>query len=46
MTTTQKIIKYLAVAFALFLSINIISGICSAIFSVPYLFGKKDAGKL
>lgn len=46
MTTTQKIIKYLAVAFALFLSINIISGICSAIFSVPYLFGKKDAGEM
>ena len=39
MTTFQKIIKYLAMAFAIFLSISIIAGICSALFTVSYLFG-------
>lgn len=38
MTTFQKIIKYLAMAFAIFLSISIITGICSALFTVTYLF--------
>lgn len=46
MTTIQRIIKYLAVAFALFLSVSIITGICSAIFSVPYLLGKKETGEM
>ena len=41
MTTFQKIIKYLALAFALFLSISIITGICSALFMVANLFGAK-----
>lgn len=39
MTTMQKIIKYLALAFAIFLSISIITGICSALFTVANLFG-------
>ncbi|MGM9550790.1 MAG: DUF4097 family beta strand repeat-containing protein [Clostridia bacterium] len=38
MTTFQKIIKYLALAFAIFLSISIISGICGALFTVANLF--------
>ena len=38
MTTMQKIIKYLALAFAVFLSISIIMGICGALFSVTYFF--------
>ena len=37
MTTFQKIIKYLAIAFAVFLSINIITGICGALFTVANL---------
>ena len=39
MTTAQKIIEYLAIAFALFLIINIISGILWAIFGVSFIFG-------
>ncbi|MGN0178647.1 MAG: DUF4097 family beta strand repeat-containing protein [Monoglobaceae bacterium] len=39
MTAFQRIIKYLAMAFAIFLSISIISGICGALFSVASLFG-------
>lgn len=39
MTTVQKIIKYLAIAFAIFLSISIIAGICSALFTIANLFG-------
>ena len=38
MTTFQKIIKYLAMAFAIFLSISIITGICSALLTVTYIF--------
>ena len=39
MTTAQRIIKYLAIAFAIFLIINIISGILWAIFGVSFIFG-------
>lgn len=39
MTTFQKLIKYLAMAFAIFLSISIITGICGALFTVANLFG-------
>lgn len=39
MTTAQKVIKYLAIAFAIFLIINIISGILWAIFGVSFIFG-------
>ena len=38
MTTFQKIIKYLAMAFAIFLSVSIITGICSALLTVTYFF--------
>ena len=39
MTTLQKIIKYLAMAFAIFLCVSIITGICGALFSVSYFLG-------
>ena len=39
MTTLQKIIKYLAMAFAIFLCVSIITGICDALFSVSYFLG-------
>ncbi len=38
MTTMQKIIKCFALAFAIFLSISIIGGICGALFHVSYFF--------
>ena len=41
MTTAQKVIKYLAMAFAIFLVVNIITGICGALFSVSYFFSGK-----
>ena len=31
MTTIQKVVKYLAAAFAIFLSVSIIGGICGAL---------------
>ena len=46
MTTFQKIIKYLALAFAIFLSISIISGICSALFTVANLFGTNTESEM
>ena len=39
MTTLQKIIKNLAMAFAIFLCVSIITGICDALFSVSYFLG-------
>lgn len=36
MTTMQKTIKYLALAFAIFLCISIISGICGALSAITY----------
>lgn len=42
MTTMQKIIKYLALAFALFLTVSIISGICGALFTVAHLLSGKS----
>lgn len=39
MTTAQKVIKYLAIAFAIFLIINIISGILWAIFGASFILG-------
>lgn len=41
MTTFQKIIKYLAMAFAIFLSVSIITGICGALFTVSNIFNPK-----
>ena len=46
MTTVQKIIKYLAIAFAIFLSISIIAGICSALFTVANLFGANTESEI
>lgn len=42
MTTAQKVIKYLAIAFAIFLILNIISGILWAIFGVSFIFGLQN----
>lgn len=46
MTTMQKIIKYLAMAFVVFLSTIIISVICGALFSARYFFGENTLGKM
>ena len=46
MTTVQKIIKYLAIAFAIFLSISIIAGICSALFTIANLFGANTESEI
>lgn len=43
MTTGQKIIKYCAMTFALFLILNILNGICSAVFCVAGLTGKNNS---
>lgn len=42
MTSWQKTVKYIALAFAIFLSISIISGICMALSSLTFLFGSKN----
>ncbi len=45
MTTTQKIIKYLALAFAIFLSVSIIGGIVAGVAGfagLSFLFGAED----
>lgn len=43
MTSAQKVIKYLAIAFAIFLIITIISGILSALYGLSWILGlKKD----
>lgn len=39
MTTLQKVIKYLAAAFAIFLSVSIIGGICGALATATFVFG-------
>lgn len=39
MTTVQKVIKYLAIAFAVFLIINIISAILWGLFGFTFIFG-------
>ena len=46
MTTTQKIIKYCAIAFAVFLIAGIIGGIASAIDGTAHIFGKKPSGEM
>ncbi|MDD7114550.1 MAG: DUF4097 family beta strand repeat-containing protein [Lachnospiraceae bacterium] len=46
MTTFQKVIKYLALAFAIFLSISIISGILQAFVALPNYFGKTPTGEM
>lgn len=44
MTGWQKTVKYLAMAFAIFLSVSIISGICGGIASLSFLFGHSNGG--
>ena len=39
MTTIQKVVKYLAAAFAIFLSVSIIGGICGALATATFIFG-------
>ena len=47
MTSTQKIIKYCAIAFALFLAVSIIGGIVSAVASLSFISGgKHDVGDM
>ena len=43
MTTVQKVIKYLALAFAIFLTVTIIGGILSAVGLLSSLFSDDDA---
>lgn len=42
MTAVQKAIKYLAMAFAIFLSVSIIGGIFTGLAGVSYIFSDKD----
>lgn len=46
MTTVQKIIKYLALAFAIFLCVSILSGICGALYYVSGFFGGHTSDEL
>ena len=46
MTALQRIIKYCAVAFAVFLIVAIISGICGAISMVSFFFDGDAAGEM
>ncbi|MGN0467226.1 MAG: DUF4097 family beta strand repeat-containing protein [Acutalibacteraceae bacterium] len=49
MTAVQKTIKYLAMAFAIFLSVSIIDGICTGLASVSFIFSdrnKEPAGEM
>lgn len=43
MTTIQKIIKYCAVAFAIFLIVSILGGILGAASSISHIFAKNEA---
>ena len=43
MTTAQKVIKYLAIAFAIFLTVSIIGGILSAVGFLGGLLSDDDA---
>ncbi|MGN0527287.1 MAG: DUF4097 family beta strand repeat-containing protein [Acutalibacteraceae bacterium] len=42
MTSLQKAIKYLAMAFAIFLSVSIIGGLLSALAGISFIFSDKD----
>jgi hypothetical protein len=46
MTTMQKIVKYLAMAFAIFLSVSIITGMCGALLSVTYFFSGNTSDEM
>ena len=43
MTTFQKIIKYLAIAFAIFLIVSIIGGILTGLAGISFLTSRKDS---
>lgn len=45
MTSIQKAIKYLAIAFAIFLSVSIIGGIITAVAGISYIFTGSDSEK-
>lgn len=42
MTSAQKVIKYIAIAFAIFLIITIISAVVTAFYELAHFFGLKD----
>ena len=44
MNSVQKVIKYLAAAFAIFLSVSIIGGIITGLAGISFLFSDKDTG--
>lgn len=49
MTSLQKVIKYLAFAFAIFLSVSIIGGMIAGLVGISYIFsdrGKEAAGEM
>ena len=46
MTQTQKIIKYIAIAFAIFLIVTIISAILSGIYGLSNALGLRNDNKL
>lgn len=46
MTSFQRIVKYLAIAFAVFLIVSIISGICGAIALLTGMTGRSTAGPM
>ena len=43
MNSVQKVIKYLALAFAIFLSVSIIGGIITGLTGVPYILSGRDS---
>ena len=46
MTALQKVIKYCAIDFAIFLIVSIISGICGTVSAIPFLLGGNAAGEI
>ena len=44
MNSVQKVIKYLALAFAIFLSVSIIGGIITGLTGVSYILSGRDRG--
>ena len=43
MNSVQKVIKYLALAFAIFLSVSIIGGIITGLTGVSYILSGRDS---
>lgn len=46
MSTSQKIIKNVAIAFAIFLIVTIFSSILTGIYAITHIFGKNNIGEL